>query len=345
MINIIAFISSIFYIISKKIESFEILIVTRFLTGFLSGFFCGVCPLYLSELSPLNLGGFIGTINALAICFGNLTANIFGLPQILGTLNSFPYLLGVLPLILSLVHLVGLPFCVESPKYLFITKDRLNEARISLEKIRKNKNLVNFEMGQLGIEKDLIRNLKESTFLDLVSLKPLRKALLVTLILQASQQFSGIIAVITYSTRIFISMGLEADTWAIYAAILLSSIETICHFLCMFIIDLTGRRILLLIGLSGMSLCCFVLGLIQIFIANQLWIKILAVVIVTIYIIFYSFGPGPIPLLITAEVFNTEYRSKAISIAVFSNWFFNFLISVSFPYIEVRLSLCCSHSF
>jgi hypothetical protein len=40
--------------------------------------------------------------------------------------------------------------------------------------------------------------------------------------LQASQQFSGIIAVIVYSTEIFINIGLEEKTWAIYAAILLS---------------------------------------------------------------------------------------------------------------------------
>ena len=337
LINIIAIISSIFYLISKKIESYEILIAARFLTGFLSGFFCGVCPVYLNELSPINLRGFLGTINALAICVGNLVANIFGLPDILGTLTLLPYLLGVLPLILSFVHLVGLPFCVESPKYLFITKNRSNEARKSLEKIVKDENLIDYEMNQLRIEKDQISNQKEGSYMDLIRVKSLRKALLVSVILQASQQFSGIIAVITYSTRIFISIGLDAKTWAIYAAIFLSAIETLCHFLCMFIIDLTGRRVLILVGLASMSLCCFVLGLIQIFIINQLWLKILAVVAVTVYIIFYSFGPGPIPLLVTAELFDTEYRGKATSIAVFLNWFFNFMISVSFPYIEVNI--------
>lgn len=86
--------------------------------------------------------------------------------------------------------------------------------------------------------------------------------------LQASQQFSGIIAVIVYSTEIFISIGLEEKTWAIYAAILLSLVETLAHVLVMWIIDLKGRRFLLLFGMIGMSACCLFLGVLKIFSVN-----------------------------------------------------------------------------
>ena len=40
-------------------------------------------PLYVSEIAPQSLRGFFGTINAVAICVGNLAANIFGLPELL----------------------------------------------------------------------------------------------------------------------------------------------------------------------------------------------------------------------------------------------------------------------
>lgn len=95
-----------------------------------------------------------------------------------------------------------------------------------------------------------------------------KKEFLLLKSLQASQQFSGIIAVIVYSTEIFIGIGLEEKTWAIYAAIFLSFVETVAHVLVMWIIDLKGRRFLLLFGLIGMSVSCFMLGLLRIFSVN-----------------------------------------------------------------------------
>ena len=75
------------------------------------------------------------------------------------------------------------------------------------------------------------------------------------------------------------------------------------------------------------------------------WFRILAIVAAIIYIIFYSIGPGPIPLLVTAEFFETKSRGKAVSVAVFFNWFFNFLVTISFPFIDVRLRKCISINF
>lgn len=78
--------------------------------------------------------GFIGTINGLSICVGALVANVLGLPQILGTSELWPYLLG-LTLVSFFIHIIGLPFAVESPKYLYITKNDSAKARrgISVE--------------------------------------------------------------------------------------------------------------------------------------------------------------------------------------------------------------------
>jgi hypothetical protein len=46
-------------------------------------------PLYVSEIAPQSLRGFFGTINAVAICVGNLAANIFGLPELLVIFTPF----------------------------------------------------------------------------------------------------------------------------------------------------------------------------------------------------------------------------------------------------------------
>lgn len=71
--------------------------------------------------------------------------------------------------------------------------------------------------------------------------------------------------VIFYSAEIFIKIGLEETTWALYASILIALVETIMHAVCMFFIDWKGRRFLLLWGMSGMALSCFILAITRIF--------------------------------------------------------------------------------
>jgi SP family facilitated glucose transporter-like MFS transporter 1 len=60
----------------------------------------------------------------------------------------------------------------------------------------------------------------------------------------------------------------------------------------------------------------------------------LTVVCAVVYIVFFSVGPGAIPWLITSELFESDARGKATSIAVFCNWLANFIVVVSFPFVK-----------
>lgn len=51
---------------------------------------------------------------------------------------------------------------------------------------------------------------------------------------------------------------------------------------------------------------------------------------------FFAIGPGAIPWIITSELFGSEARGKAVSIATLVNWLSNFVVTVSFPFIQVR---------
>ena len=104
--------------------------VSQFITGFYCGIFTGITPLYLFEIPPQNLRGFCGTLNQLSIVLGVLTSNIMGLPFILGTIKLWPYLISIV-LVPWIVHIIGLNFVVESPKYLFIKCDKKEEAKTS----------------------------------------------------------------------------------------------------------------------------------------------------------------------------------------------------------------------
>jgi SP family facilitated glucose transporter-like MFS transporter 1 len=164
--------------------------VGRFFIGVFCGLFSGVLPMYLSECPPKNLKGLAGTLNQLGIVFGVLFVNVFGLPGFLGSKELWPVLCGIM-LIIALSH-IGLLFTVESPKYLFINKNNREQARLVLLKLRNyDEAVVNAEIEELAEEKEKISNTRSVTWGDMFTSVSLRRALLVTVVIQMSQQLSG----------------------------------------------------------------------------------------------------------------------------------------------------------
>jgi MFS transporter, SP family, solute carrier family 2 (facilitated glucose transporter), member 1 len=333
-INIFTLISGILGVISKYLKSYESLIASRFFSGLLSGLFMGVAPLYLSEIPPKNLRGKSGALNQFIMSVGILAANIAGLPQLLGTAALWPILLGI-QFIPMIVHLIGLPFTSETPKYIYVYKKNPEKAREILEKLRIKDTNVDSELNEYENE---IENQKEKcTYLDLIRKPILRKALLMAVVAHAIQQLSGINAVGAYSTQIFISIGLDAKTSAVYATVILGVVQMIMSFITLILVEKTGRRSLLVIGTWGMCVTCFVLAAARIFTYKLPFLRYISALSVVVYRIFFSVGPGPIPWLLTGELFKSDARAKASSIAVFVNFLLNFIVCLLFPHMETFL--------
>lgn len=84
-------------------------------------------PMYLTELAPLYLRGATGVICPLGITFGVLLGQVMSLREVLGTEESWPYLLGIY-VVLVFIAALAFPFIPESPKYLFVIKNKQNLA-------------------------------------------------------------------------------------------------------------------------------------------------------------------------------------------------------------------------
>lgn len=61
----------------------------------------------------------------------------------------------------------------------------------------------------------------------------------------------------------------------------------------------------------------------------------LSIVAIFGFVAFFEIGPGPIPWFIVAELFSQGPRPAAFAVAGFSNWTANFIVGMSFQYIEV----------
>lgn len=170
--------------------------------------------------------------------------------------------------------------------------------------------------------------------LQLLGSSELRMPLLIALVMQLSQQLSGINAIFYYSTDVFRSAGLDV-TQAKYATSAVGGCMVLMTLVSIPLMDRAGRRTLHLTGLGGMFLT-------SIFLTISLLLKfvytafgVASVISVLLFTVFFAIGPGSIPWLITAELFSQGPRPAAISIAVLVNWFTNFLVGLAFPLMAV----------
>jgi SP family facilitated glucose transporter-like MFS transporter 8 len=97
------------------------------------------------------------------------------------------------------------------------------------------------------------------------------------------------------------------------------------------LMDLAGRKVLLLIGASTMAAACGILGLYFYLVSLQETVSILFVIIgMYVYIAAFSIGVGAIPWLILGEIFPANTKAAGASVATMANWTFAFLVTLTF---------------
>jgi SP family arabinose:H+ symporter-like MFS transporter len=93
-------------------------------------------------------------------------------------------------------------------------------------------------------------------------------------------------------------------------------------------VDKLGRKLLLLIGITGMIICLLTVGAAFYFNVQQGYLVLIAILG---YIACFAISLGPLTFVVIAEIFPTKARGTAMSIAVFSLWSAVFLVSQTFP--------------
>ncbi|XP_038602874.1 solute carrier family 2, facilitated glucose transporter member 1 isoform X1 [Tachyglossus aculeatus] len=337
MVNSLAFISAVLLGFSKMAYSFEMLILGRFVIGLYCGLTTGFVPMYVGEVAPTALRGALGTLHQLGIVIGILIAQVFGLDSIMGNEALWPLLLGF-TFAPALLQCVLLPFCPESPRFLLINRNEENKAKNVLKKLRGTTD-VSSDLQEMKEESRQMMREKKVTILELFRSPMYRQPILIAVVLQLSQQLSGINAVFYYSTSIFEKSGVEQP---IYATIGSGVVNTAFTVVSLFVVERAGRRTLHLIGLAGMA-GCTVLMTVALTLLDQLpWMSYISIIAIFGFVAFFEIGPGPIPWFIVAELFSQGPRPAAFAVAGLSNWSSNFIVGMCFQYIE---QLCGPYVF
>jgi len=319
----------------------ELLMIGRVFVGINSGLGNCIAPMFLSEVAPFNYRGAFGTLHQLFVTFGIFLSSVFGLQQLLGTPTLWPYLI-LLEFIPALVSLVILPFLPETPRFLLLVQKDRDGATEALKFYRKTDD-VDTDMEEMDTEHQAtsvssgeVEQHHSFTMKQLVTSVDLRRPLFVACFLQVIQQFSGINAVFFYSKSIFESAKVRADHIP-YAIIGTNAVNVFMTVIAVPLMDLAGRRPLLLIPMVVMIVDLILMTICRVLQANDPTIAGLAYVTIAcviIYVIAFAVGLGPIPMMIGAELFRQGPRPKAMAVASAVNWVGTFIIAMSFESIQ-----------
>lgn len=302
------------------------LILSRMLVGCSIGIVSFVGPLYLGEISPKEKRGQIVSFHQLAITFGILLAylvNYFCANFDLGW--RVMLLIGAFP---AVVLLIAMLFQNDTPRWLAL-KGYDDKAREVLSKFDKDPD-IDKELEEI---KATLNKKEDAKFS-----KKLTMPLIIGIGIMFAQIATGINAIIYYAPTLFKMVGFSSNENALFATIFIGLINFLMTFVAIALVDKVGRKPLLYIGLSGMLISLLILS--GVFVVDVSFVKYLALIFCALYIVCFSFSIGPIGLLLISEVFPLNFRGRAMSIAIVSNFIFNFMVTGLFPVSLDKLGGC-----
>ncbi|GES85852.1 general substrate transporter [Rhizophagus clarus] len=328
-------------------NSYFVLVIGRLIVGIGCGVTSVVVPMYLAEISPIEYRGVFGVMNQLGIVIVSIIQSI-----LLGfSVESPKYIASKIGGYQSAKRVLQqLRGKAEVEEEIGGWKQVAEEERLEgLIDNQQNDNDLNSQQQQSlpsssqasqdNIEERISttsepvvvfharnQNTEDINFWVFVNNPYYKPALRVLILLQLTQQFSGINAVINYSTTI---LGKILPTSSDLITVYISIVNVIMTLVSAYLIDKSGRRTLSLYSMSLMSLASAMLAF-----GISYNLAILSSISIIGFVAAFAIGLGPIPFLIIPEIVDTHFVATASSLGLSINWTSNFLISSLF--LEIR---------
>ncbi|NWI19476.1 GTR9 protein, partial [Crypturellus soui] len=355
--------------LSRHLGSPEMVIFGRFIMGVHSGGCSWVprCSKDVHSLGPkppwLFLRGLLGLVPSIFICLGVFSAQVLGLPELLGQDRYWPLLLSVVvvPASLQLLLLRCFP---ESPRYLLIERNDIPGATEALRWFLGTAN-VRDEVEEMREEQRSLSSVDAVSMWRLLRDRSVRWQTLSVVVVNAGMQLSGIDAVWFYTNTIFEAAGIPAPQIP-YVTVGTGAVEIVAGLMGCVAIERLGRRPLLLTGFCSMGLCSAgltVSRLLQVGASGRRarWgvrhavtlaaprspqavlpgMRYVAAGCVVGIIAGFCLGPAGVPFLMTAELFTQSHRPAAYIVGGSLNWLSNFTVGFVFPFLQVSAGPFC----
>jgi SP family arabinose:H+ symporter-like MFS transporter len=323
-------------------DSFSLFVVARMMGGVAIGLASNLAPLYIAEISPASSRGKYVSINQLTIVVGILLAQFLNwriadpVVQQAGSvdfLQSWNCQTGwrmmfwacAVPAALFFAFMWFLP---ESPRWLARNTSTRPEAKRILARIGGEEHAA-AEMAE--IEGTLGAGSTNEPLGAL--LRPGLRTILVTgVIIAVFQQWCGINVIFNYAQEVFSSAGYGVSD-ILFNIVITGSVNLIFTFVGMFAVDRLGRKALMLIGAGGLAVLYGLIGAMYYF--HQSGVVLLVLVVAAIGS--YAMTLAPVTWVILSEIFPNRVRGTAMSVATLALWAACFVLTYTFPLLNVTL--------
>eukprot|EP01023_Acetabularia_acetabulum_P013149 TRINITY_DN16287_c0_g1_i2.p1 TRINITY_DN16287_c0_g1~~TRINITY_DN16287_c0_g1_i2.p1 ORF type:complete len:556 (-),score=93.06 TRINITY_DN16287_c0_g1_i2:290-1795(-) len=325
-------------------SSFQILIVGRFLYGLGIGFAMHAAPAYVAETAPASVRGLLISLKE-GFIVGGILLGYLASYLLIQTVGGWRYMFGA-ALIPAIALAIGMWWLPASPRWLALSGAGKADVKNALIRVRgkygKDEELINSELEQVLKVGEKAGGMSSSVldFSKLMQAKNL-KPLLIGLSLMIFQQITGQPSVLYYAAKIFQDAGFAGSQAATGVSVILGLFKLLMTGVAVLTVESLGRRPLLLAGVSGMVVALFCLSVTQGAITQAaIYASLIALLL---YVGCYQVSFGPISWLMVGEIFPLEVRSQALSIATFTNFFSNFLVSLLLPTVQQTFGMASTY--
>ncbi|KAK6109222.1 Sugar transporter family protein [Brugia pahangi] len=318
----------------------ELFILSRLFVGICVGMYTTVQGVFLTEISPVCFRGLMGTLTGLSTNIGALLASMIGMPQIFGTKNLWPYgyFMEMIPCLMLICYAIFILH--ESPLY-FLKQMNENAAKESIQFYNnwKNDRQIDEEMERLKIqqknnnEKKSVKNI--INWMKFCNDRATRRALFLSILLNCTVSFSGIMAMVFFGTALLGAIGFTSTT-ASLANCLAGLSGTVGILIQAITIDKIGRRFLLLGSL--ISLILINMGMMVLVWAfgqyHYSWLGYCFLLLFALFLFFFSIGIGPVAWFIATELAEPYCRAQLQSLSISAQYITCFLCPIIYLPLE-----------
>ncbi len=291
------------------------LIVARAIIGLGIGFTSVTAPVYVSELAPPQSRGMLIGLYQFALTVGIALADLVG--YLLANQQAWRLMFGlaVVPTVLFLAVILTVP---ESPRWLFAharEKDAQTVLLSYTDATGASQFLTDIQEG--------LRTPVEQKWSALWS-PAVRGSLFIAVGMTVLQQVTGINTIIYYGPQIFALAGSASHSSAILATFAVAIVNVIGTVVGISLVDRVGRKPLLYVGVTGMTVALFALSYAfshSVTVGPSLGRT--AVICLMIYIACFAFS-------LVAEVFPLRVRGRGVAAATLGSGISNFIVSLTF---------------
>jgi len=312
--------------------NFLTLVVGRIIAGWSVGMTSGLINMYISEIVPAShrgkLGGCAPFCGTCGIIVAYMTSVLLGLLPY----GAWRWQLG-LAMVPAICFLFLQDACQETPRWL-LANGLHTEAHVSVARLYPSLSDEDIRMWLEGVSKEnaLVETSRSQGYGAIIASHS--RSFSLGIAINILQQLSGVNVVIYFGPSILQTAGFST-TGAMVGTLCISLAQLSATGALIEWVDRVGRRPVALLGTAGMVLGHMLLvasfSMLQFKGEESNFFAWVAIAGMLVFRTAFSLSLGPLPYIITSELFPQQVRAMGVGWSWTCNWASNFAVAFAFP--------------